>query len=38
MHELVDNESTAAGILLDNVGQTCGVHVSQQCRLNPPLS
>lgn len=24
----LDNEYTAVGILLDNVGQTCGVHVS----------
>lgn len=28
MDKLVDNEYTAVGILLDNVGQTCGVHVS----------
>lgn len=38
MHEPADNEYTAVGILLDNVGQTCGVHVSERCRLNPPLS
>lgn len=38
VHTLVNNQCTAAGVLLDNVGQTCGLHVSQRCRLNPPLS
>lgn len=27
-HKLVNNQCTAVGVLLDNVGQTCGVHVS----------
>lgn len=28
VHKLVNNQCTAVGVLLDNVGQTCGVHVS----------
>lgn len=36
MHELVDNEYTAVFIVSDNVGQTCGVHVRQRCRLKSP--
>lgn len=27
VHKLVNNQCTAVGVLLDNVGQTCGVHV-----------
>lgn len=36
MQELVNNGYAAVGRLLENVGQTCGVHVSSRCRLNPP--
>lgn len=28
VHKLVNNQCTAVGVLLDNVGQTCGVHTS----------